>query len=296
MMYDTRSSARTHDWSSWLKKRSRLFRTFSVISFVLVFSVFFMPLVARADSITQTAVNATIPFSKYFVQNNEWGNQYNGWGTGYQSITHDTNNDSTGAWSTSFNWSNVLSDDAYHIKGWPSLVQGWNWGAQSNNSGLPIQIWNNNTITSTWHFSMNGGSYYRADAIYDLWLHDSSDLYNPTDEVMIFPWWTDEDTGVHSGNYVGTSMVDGVNWDLYKGFNSTSAPNGGWTVWKFVRSSTTTQVDNLHISTFLSWLEWGLPSGQNLPNSRLLSSIQAGSEIWYGNGWFSTDYYSVDIS
>jgi hypothetical protein len=297
MMHKNLSSGRRYDLSLGVGNKSQLFRMFAIASVIVVFSLFCSPLIARADTIQKSGLNDTIYFSKYFVQNNEWGNQYNNWGAGYQSISHDTNNDDIGAWSTTFNWWNVQSDDAYHIKAWPSIVQGWNWGAYSNNSGLPVQLWNNNTITSTWHFSMDGGSYYRADAIYDLWLHDSSDWNNPTDEIMIWPWYTDEDTGAHSiGQYIGTYAVDGENWDLYKSWNANSSPEGGWTVWKFVRQDKTTQVDNLHLNAFLGWLQWGIPDDQRISNSLYLTSIQAGTEIWYGDGWFSTDYYSVDIS
>ncbi|GLV54061.1 hypothetical protein KDH_09100 [Dictyobacter sp. S3.2.2.5] len=272
-------------------------RLFAVGSLAILLALVIAPGAALADTITN--VNGTINFGKYFIQNNEWGNQYNGWGSGYQSISHDSSQNSTGAWSASFNWSNVLSDDAWHIKAWPSIVDGWQWGTWSNNTDLPVKLWDNKDITTSWHFSPNGGSSYRADVAYDLWIHNLDvDSYWPTDEVMIWPWYTDEDTGARSGTYVGTLYANGANWDLYKSWNASSqSPYGGWTFWKFIRQDKTTQLDNLNIKDFMMYLQWSLPNASDrISNALSLTSIQAGSEIWYGNGTFSTDYYSVNIS
>ncbi|GCE50518.1 glycosyl hydrolase family 12 [Thermosporothrix hazakensis] len=269
---------------------------FGMICLALLCALFVPTATALAE--TRTGPNDTIAFGKYFVQNNQWGKQYNNWGDGYQSITHDASQDGSGAWSTDFHWWNVLSDDAWHIKAWPSIVCGWQWGSWSNNSGLPVHLWDNKNVVTSWHFRMNGGSSYRADAAYDLWLHDESDWYWPTDEIMIWPWWTDEETGAHNGTHIATVTIGGATWDVYKDWASNAqSPRGGWTFWKFIRQGTTTQIDGLNIKDFLMYLQWGLPDGvERVPNARYLTSIQAGSEIWYGNGWFATDLFSVDIS
>ena len=85
------------------------------------------------------------------------------------------------------------------------------------------------------------------------------------------------------GTLQGTVNIAGTSWDLYRG-------NIGWNVFSFVRRSNTTSA-TLHLQDFLN----NLVSRGWVANTKYLSSIEAGTEVFTGNGQLDTDSYTADI-
>jgi hypothetical protein len=126
---------------------------------------------------------------------------------------------------------------------------------------------------------------------YDLWLHTQSNpdsSSTPTDEIMIWPYRSGG--AGPAGTYQTTVNIGGANWDLYRGW--INAGNGnGWNVFSFVRTSNTTSV-SLNLRDFVNDLVY---NRQWLSNSKYLTSIQAGTEVFIGSGQLDTNSYWVDV-
>jgi hypothetical protein len=85
------------------------------------------------------------------------------------------------------------------------------------------------------------------------------------------------------GTRQATVSINGTSWDLYRG-------NIGWNVFSFVRTSNTTS-SNLNLKDFSD----NLISRGWLNNSKYLTSVQAGAEVFIGKGRLDNNAYSVTI-
>lgn len=215
-----------------------------------------------------------IVMGKYWLNNNLWGHDS---GSGSQCIS-DTRSGSTIGWNTTWNW----SGQSNQVKSFDSAVLGWHWGWRTGGTELPVQLSANRDVFTDWRYRVSGGG--TMNVAYDLWLHSIPNPdwpNNPTDEVMI---WLYRSGGAGPlGTFQGTVTIAGTNWDLYRG-------NIGWNVFSFVRRSNTTAA-TLHLQDFLN----NLVSRGWMSNTKYLSSIQAGTEVFIGSGRLDTDAYTADI-
>ncbi|WP_187414755.1 GH12 family glycosyl hydrolase domain-containing protein [Nonomuraea sp. PA05] len=218
----------------------------------------------------------SVTMGKYWVNNNLWGQDS---GTGTQCVWAGSTSGSTISWGTSWNW----SGQSNQVKSYASSVLGWHWGWKLSNTGLPTQVSANRNVSTTWNYNVSTTG--TMNVAYDLWLHTISNPTwenNPTDEVMI---WTYRTGGAGPvGTRQATVTLGGTNWDLYRG-------NIGWEVYSFVRTGNTSSV-NLNLRDFLNHLV----SRGWLASSKYLTSVQAGTEVFIGQGRLDTTAYSVNVS
>lgn len=241
---------------------------------------------AQAATVQNCDVEGTIMYGKYYAHNSEWGNTYNGWGNGNQCVSH-SDTELGNNWYSSFNWYNNsnISDDEWHIKAWPSVVSGWQWGyANPDHGGFPVRLGDEHQIVTNWDFEVNATN-WKGDSIYDLWVDPSQNPGSqPQNEVMIFLNYSDGAIP-NSSDKVGNVWIGGASWDVYRS-------RGSWQVISYVRTAQTWSVSNLNLREFMDhsqnagWLD---------PNLYLVS-VQAGHEIWHGSGTTHTWNYSVDVS
>lgn len=220
----------------------------------------------------------SVTMGKYWLNNNLWGQSS---GTGRQCVWSGSSNGNTISWGTSWTWSNSPSQ----VKSYVSSVLGWHWGWKVPGSGLPVQVSAGRNVNTTWNYnlSLQGGT-NTLNVAYDLWLHPNANpgTENPSDEVMI---WTYRGGGASPvGSRQATVTVAGTTWELWRG-------NVGWEVYSFVRTGNTSSVqlnlrDFLNVLTSRGWLS----------SSKYLTSVQAGTEIFVGQGRLDTTAYSVTIS
>lgn len=216
----------------------------------------------------------SITLGKYWVNNNLWGRDS---GSGQQCVW-DTKSGSSIGWGTSWNWSGQSNS----VKSYASSVLGWHWGWKTSGHELPVRLNAGRDIYTDVSYRVSGSG--TMNVAYDLWLHNisnpgSSD--NPTDEVMI---WTYRSGGAGPlGTLQGTVTIAGTSWDLYRG-------NIGWNVFSFVRRSNTTSA-TLHVQDFLN----NLVSRGWMSNTKYLSSIQHGTEVFIGSGQLDVTNYTADI-
>ncbi len=170
------------------------------------------------------------------------------------------------------------------MKSYSSAVLGWHWGWKKQNTGLPVRISDRRTIDTSWQYRVTQTTANTMNVAYDLWLPNISNPtweHNPTDEIMI---WTYRSGGAGPvGTRQATVNIAGTSWDLYRG-------NIGWNVFSFVRTSNTQSV-TFNIRDFLD----NLVNRGWVSSSKYLTSVQAGPEVFTGNGRLDTDAYRVDI-
>lgn len=214
---------------------------------------------------------------KYWLNNNTWGRAS---GSGWQCVWNSYQSGNTIGWGTNYSWTGQSNS----VKSYTSSVLGWHWGWRNSNTGLPVRISDNRNVNTSWNFGVqhSGGA---MNVSYDLWLHTIANptyANNPTDEIMIWPYRLNGAGPV--GTRQATVSIGGQSWDLYRG-------NIGWNVFSFIRTSNTTSV-NLNLRDFMN----NLVSRGWVSNSKYLTSIQSGTEVFVGTGTVTTNSYSVTIS
>jgi xyloglucan-specific endo-beta-1,4-glucanase len=225
------------------------------------------------------ARNAVITLGKYWVNNNWWGVASGNNGSAacsatsnFQGVASRCQTGDLVGWATDWNWSGTGSVMTY-----ASLVFGWQYDDfRIKNTGLPVQLSANRAVNCGWSFTVSGSG--TMNVAYDMWLHSiNNPTYNsqPSEEVMV---WLYRGGGAGPvGSRQATVTIGGTSWDLYRG--TTVQP-----VYSFVRTaSATTAV--LNMSAFLS----DLVTRGWVQNSRYLSSVQAGTEIFTGSGSVTTN-------
>lgn len=234
-----------------------------------------------AQAASTCSSGGTIAMGKYYVTNNLWGA---GSGSGWQCSWDNWQSGDTIGWGTTWDWSGQSNS----VKSYSSVVLGWHWGWQRPGTELPVRVGDNRSVPTTWSYSVSGSG--TMNVAYDLWLHTQSNpdwSNNPSDEIMIWPYRSGG--AGPAGTYQTTVNLGGGTWDLYRGW--IDAGNGvGWNVFSFVRTSNTSSV-NFNLRDFTN----NLVGRGWLSSNKYLTSVQAGTEVFIGNGRVDTHNYWVDV-
>ncbi len=219
--------------------------------------------------------------NKYYIFNNSWGSSSAGSGW-WESIYY--NNDTDMGWT--WDWKTA---NPYNVKAYPSIVSGWHWtNGYTTGSGLPARIWDNKNVNTSVNYSISATGTY--NAAYDLWFHNTNNALNnsrPTDELMI---WLNNTNAGPAGSFIENVTIGGTSWKVYKGFINDSATTG-WNVYSYVRSSNTSST-SLNLRDFINHVVY---SKSWMSNSKYLSSVQFGSEIFTGTGQMHINSYSANV-
>ncbi|OSM98484.1 glycoside hydrolase [Lonsdalea populi] len=228
-----------------------------------------------AASTSKDGAKLYLPGGIDYVYNNTWGKS--DVPNGQQAIYLNSAKDMGWSWS----WINDINS----VKGYPSIVHGWHWTkGYGTNTGLPIRLSENKNINTSaaWSFSNTSGTY---NVSYDIWFHsDNKASWSsaPTDELMI---WMNSTNASPAGSYVNTVTIGGIPWDVYKGKVSS------WNVYSFVIKSNQTSA-NLNIKNFTDYL---VNSKRWMSNTKYISSIEFGTELYKGSGTFKISKWSISI-
>jgi hypothetical protein len=219
----------------------------------------------------------TITMGKYWINNNLWGQSS---GSGTQCVWGNSTSGDVISWGTTWNW----SGQSNQVKSYSSSVLGWHWGWNIQNTGLPTQLSANRNVNTTWQYTVNASGTF--NVAYDAWFHTiPNPTYEnqPTDELMI---WTYRAGGAGpAGTLQGRVTIAGTQWDLYRGVV------GSWNVFSYVRVQNATGV-SFNIRDFTN----DLVARGWMANSKYLTSVQAGTEVFIGSGTLNTTSYSTTVS
>ncbi|KML66625.1 GH12 family glycosyl hydrolase domain-containing protein [Pectobacterium peruviense] len=255
------------------------YRIFRVLLTAIFSSLLLSSLAFSAASSSKEADKLHFENNKYYLFNNVWGkDEIEGW---QQTIFYNS--------PISMGWNWHWPSSTHSVKAYPSLVSGWHWTAgYTSNSGLPIQLSSNKSITSNVTYSINATGTY--NAAYDIWFHTTDKASwdsSPTDELMI--WLNDTNAGP-AGDYIETVFLDGSSWNVFKGW--INADNGGgWNVFSFVHTSNTNSA-SLNIRHFTHYL---VETKKWMSDTKYISSVEFGTEIFGGEGQIAITEWSVDV-
>ncbi|KAG2139923.1 glycoside hydrolase family 12 protein [Suillus cothurnatus] len=229
------------------------------------------------DTSTITGKWDSIDVGQYSLLNNLWNEQSAAWG--YQTSQLTSLNGSTIAWTTTYTW-----NGGYEVKSFANIQL---------NTGINQQLSELYSIPTVWQWSMSTNGAVSADVAYDMFTS-----YTPggssVNEIMI--WLTNINSGPISKSYdaegnavpsVTDIDLEGYTWNLYSGFNGVNQ------VYSFLPTSTSAiESFNGDVYPFISYLI----DDNSLDSSQYLTTVQAGTEILYGSGTFTTSTYSAAIN
>ncbi len=218
--------------------------------------------------------SAPVSGGKYIVQNNEWGDDIP------QCV--DAFDGGFKVTKGSHNLPGNPSPAAY-----PSIYAGCHWGNCSSGNGLPQQVSSFTTPQSHVDFTTTSDGQW--DASYDIWFdtnpHPSGQ--NNGEEMMI--WANHSGPPVPFGKKVDTVQLDGADWDVWYGPQS-STSNGVTTTWNtvsYVRQQTTNAL-TVNIKDFTD----DSAKRRYLQPSWYLTSVQFGFEPWVGGPGLAVNSFS----
>jgi hypothetical protein len=245
-----------------------------IASLVVTAAMLLAPSTPASAATTCTAFGS-ITQGKYWINNNLWGQSS---GSGWQCIWDSYTSGNTIGWGTNWNW----TGQANSVKSYASSVLGWHWGWKNSNTGLPVQLSANRSVSTGWQFNVSQSG--TLNVAYDLWAHtipNPTYANNPSDEIMV--WLYRAGGAGPLGTLQATVSIGGTNWDLYRG-------NIGWNVFSFVRQANTTS-STLNLRDFLN----NLVSRGWMSSSKYLTSVEAGTEVFHGNGQINTTSYFTNV-
>jgi chitodextrinase len=167
---------------------------------------------------------------------------------------------------------------------YPSIYKGCHWGLCTSNSGLPIQVSNLGSATTSWSTTQPASGAY--DVAYDVWFNSTPTTTGQPDgtEMMI---WLNSRGGVQPfGSQTGTANVAGYNWNVWTG-NQTS-----WKIISYVLNPGGTSFTNLDMKALIN----DAVSRGSLNASNYLIDSEAGFEIWQGGQGLATNSYSFNAT
>ncbi|MFI1095512.1 cellulose binding domain-containing protein [Streptomyces sp. NPDC020917] len=214
----------------------------------------------------------TVSAGDYTIQANEWNS------TAQQCLTYNGGT----AWSLDTANFNLPTNGAPAT--YPSIFKGCHWGDCTPNSGLPIQISQLGSATSSWDTTQVGSGAY--DVAYDLWINSTPTTKGQPDgtEIMI---WLNSRGGVQPfGGKTGTSSAAGHNWDVWTG-NQTS-----WKIISYVLQGGSTSVSALDVKALID----DAVSRGSVNPAHYLIDAEAGFEVWQGGQGLATKSFSFSAS
>lgn len=215
---------------------------------------------------------------KVYLYNNLWGADN---GCGSQCLWETSSGGADVAWATEWDWSG-RSDT---IKSYAAIVWGWHWGWKVAHSGLPVPLTSLRSLHTVWNFDLTHTTPGGTNVTYDIWLSENPHLddENPAAEVMLWLYHTGDIRPI--GFRQTSTILEGIEWDLWKGAH----PMSGWPVYSFVRTANT-RAASLDLANFFQYL-----FSAGLSRSLYLLSVEAGAEVFTGQGRLDTTHYSIDI-
>jgi xyloglucan-specific endo-beta-1,4-glucanase len=239
----------------------------------------------------KTNINrATIALGKYYVENNAWSVAATSPPSAVSEYVWSTcSSGDTIGWGTSYDWGGATNA----VKAYPAAILGWHWDwgwlIPQAATGLPLSLSSSTaSATCSWSFYVTGSAVIQ-NVSYDLWFHtvsapasvtaDAAAVDTPTDELMVWLYYSGG--ALPAGTLQTTASVAGEDWSLYRGVI------GSWNVYSYMRTSTTysATVDLMSFVRDVVNRGW-------MDNTKYLTSIQAGSEIFVGTGQVDTGSYS----
>jgi Glycosyl hydrolase family 12/Cellulose binding domain/Fibronectin type III domain len=257
-------------------KRRRLRVGAAVAAVVLGLAVTFLTVpsaqAATVSDCTQWGTTS-LQGGGYTYQQNEWNS------TAPQCASIDT---TTGAWSIT--QANFALGTAGPPATYPSSYKGCHWGACTSNSGLPIQVSNLGSVTTSWDTTQVASGAY--DVAYDIWFNSTPTTSGQPDgtELMI---WLNSRGGVQPfGSQTGTANAAGKSWNVWTGQQTS------WKIISYVLVGGGTSFSNLDVKALID----DAVARGSINSAHYLIDAEAGFEIWQGGQGLGVNSFSFNAT
>jgi len=229
---------------------------------------------AHADNSTTCLPQGTIAVGggEYTLQANEWNSSAeqcvtSGSGTAWSVSTADFDLPTNGAPAT-----------------YPSLYKGCHWGACTTDSGLPIQVSDLASATSSWSTVQPASGAY--DVAYDIWINSTPTTSGQPDGTEIMVWLNSRGGVQPFGSQTGTSTAAGHNWNVWTGQQTS------WKIISYVLQGGGTSFTGLDVKALI---DDAVARGSVNPANYLIDA-EAGFEIWQGGQGLATNSFSFSAT
>ncbi|MFC0842782.1 RICIN domain-containing protein [Streptomyces noboritoensis] len=208
--------------------------------------------------------SAPVSGGTYIVQNNEWG---------------DTIGQCVNAFDGGFTYTSGYHNLPGSPKpaGYPSIYAGCHWGNCSSGNGLPQQVSSFTNPQSHVDFTTTGDGQW--DAAYDIWFDTNAHPSGQNNGTELMIWANHAGPPTPYGRQVGTVWLEGANWDVWYGPQS-STTDGVTITWNTVSYVRQQPVDSLTVN-IKDFTNDSKARGYLQP-SWYMTSVQAGFEPWVG--------------
>ncbi len=166
---------------------------------------------------------------------------------------------------------------------YPAIYQGCHFGDCTNNSGLPIQVSNLKTATSSWSTVQGNGVFNTA---YDIWFHQTSNVSGTPNGAELMIWLNSKGQIWPAGSRIATVTISGASWEVY------TTRMSGWNYIAYRRVQHTTSVSGLDVAAFIR----DATSRGSIQPSWYLSGVEAGFEIWQGGAGNKSSGFSFSAT
>jgi chitodextrinase len=188
----------------------------------------------------------------------------------------------SGAWSITQAAFNLPTNGAPAT--YPASYRGCHWGDCTSGSGLPIQVSQLGSATSSVNTTQVGSGAYNAS--YDIWFNSTPTASGQPDgtELMI---WLNSRGGVQPfGSQTGTANLAGHNWEVWTG------QQAAWKIISYRLQGGGTSFNNLDVKALITD---AVNRGSINPAHYLLDA-EFGFEIWQGGQGLGVNSYSFNAS
>ncbi len=225
---------------------------------------------------------STIEYSKYIIENNQWGRAGAGSTSFEQCITVTETAPSAFIASWNYDWPIGTGQ----VKAYPEIYYGSKFGSQSPNSpDLPARIDLLSQYSITFHYEeSNIDSSDSRNIAFESWFFPTSDVSfeQVQDEMMV--WLNKSESFYPGGQYVGDVTIDGAVYKFYTG------PFPNWTYFAFVREIPVSQ-GTINWNSFVNYLV----QNSYLSSNKYMAGIEFGTEIISGQGTFAINQFDVQV-
>jgi hypothetical protein len=213
--------------------------------------------------------STSIEGGQYIIQDNEWNS------SAQQCITYTSGT----AWSVST--ANFSPPPGGAPNTYPSIYQGCHWGSCTSGSGMPIQVSNLGSATTSWSTSQPASGAY--DVAYDIWFNSTPTTGGQPDGTELMIWLNSRGGVSPFGSQTGTSTVDSDNWNVWTGQQTS------WKIISYVLNPGGTSFTNLDLKAII---QDAVNRGSINPANYLID-VEAGFEIWQGGQGLATNSFAV---
>ncbi len=210
---------------------------------------------------------------EYTYQQNEWNS------SDTQCVSIDN---SSGAWSVTQANFNTATNGAPAT--YPSVYKGCHWGACTTGSGLPIQVSQLGSATSSWSTTQPASGAY--DVAYDLWFNSTPTTDGQPDGTEVMIWLNHKGSVQPFGSQTATANVAGHGWDVWTGQQTS------WKIISYVLQGGGTSFSNLDVKALID----DAVSRGSINSAHYLIDAEAGFEIWQGGQGLASNSFSFNAT